>query len=327
VDSQQWGWNLPAYIETARDGRLTARVVGALWWERHQGEEQIEELIEKRSRAEGLGRFRATSIKIMQDGVIENLTAAMIDPYVDPAGNPTDHRGPSLVEPEALKSAVTKLDAEGFQVHFHCIGDRAVREALDAFEAALHVNGPNDHRHHISHIEVIHPDDIARFRTLRVVANAQPLWAVHEAQMDDLTIPFLGEPRRRWVYPFASLVRAGAMLAMGSDWFVSTPDPVEQIHVAVNRRAAPNHVHANGNEVFLPEQRIDLPTALTAFTMGSAFVNHLEGETGSVEVGKAADLAVIDRNLFALPVEEIASARVEQTFVEGRRLYAAPDAG
>ena len=328
VDSQQWGWNLPAYLETARDGRLTARVVGALWWERHHGEEQIEELIDKRSRAEGLERFRATTVKIMQDGVIENLTAAMIDPYLDADGNATDHRGPSLVEPEALESAVTKLDAEGFQVHFHCIGDRAVREALDAFEAALHVNGPNDHRHHISHIEVIHPDDIPRFRTLRVVANAQALWAVHEGQMDDLTIPFLGEPRWRLVYPFASLVRAGTMLAMGSDWFVSTPDPIEQIHVAVNRTAAPNYLYGNGNdEVFLPEQRLDLQTALAAFTMGSAYVNHLEAETGSVEVGKAADLAVIDRDLFALPLEEIASARVEQTFIDGRRVYAAPDAG
>ena len=328
VDSQQWGWNLPAYIETARDGRLTARVVGALWWERHRGEEQIEELIDKRARAQGLDRFRATTVKIMQDGVIENFTAAMIDPYVAAEGVPTDHRGPSLVEPEALKVAVTRLDAEGFQVHFHSIGDRSVREALDAIEAARRVNGPNDHRHHISHIEVIHPDDIPRFRTLGVVANAQPLWAMHEGQMDDLTIPFLGEPRWRWVYPFANLVRAGAMLAMGSDWPVSSPDPIEQIHVAVNRAAAPNYLYGNGNDkVFLPEQRLDLPTALAAFTMGSAYVNHFEGETGSVEIGKAADLAVIDRDLFAIPVEEIASARVEQTFADGRRVYAAPDAG
>jgi hypothetical protein len=328
VDSLQWGWNLPAYIETARDGRLTARVVGALWWERHRGEEQIAELIDKRAQAEGLERFRATSVKIMQDGVCENSTAAMIDPYVDADGNPTDDRGPSLVEPDALNSAVTRLDAEGFQVHFHTIGDRAVREALDAIEAARRANGPNDHRHHLSHIQVVHPDDIPRFRTLRAVANAQPLWAVHEGQMDDLTIPFLGEPRWRGQYPFASLVRAGVVLAMGSDWFVSSPDPIEQLHVAVNRRPAPHYAYGNGSdEVFLPDERLDLPTALAAFTMGSAYVNHLEGETGSVEVGKAADLAVIDRDLFALPVEEIASARVEQTFVAGRRVYAAPDAG
>jgi predicted amidohydrolase YtcJ len=328
VDSQQWGWTLPVYIETARDGRLTARVVGALWWERHRGEEQIDELIDKRAQAEGLDRFRATSIKIMQDGVCENFTAAMIDPYLDADGHPTEHRAPSLVEAEALISAMTRLDAEGFQVHFHAIGDRAVREALDAIEAAGRANGPNDHRHHISHIQVVHPDDIPRFRTLRTVANAQPLWAVHEGQMDDLTIPFLGEPRWRWQYPFASLVRAGAVLAMGSDWPVSSPDPIEQIHVAVNRTAAPDYAYGNGNDtVFLPEERLDLPTALAGFTMGSAYVNHLDRETGSLEVGKAADLVVIDRDLFSLPVDEIASARVEQTFVAGRRVYASPDAG
>lgn len=328
VDSLQWGWNLPAYLETARDGRLTARVVGALWWERQRGEEQIAELIDKRAAAQGLERFRATTVKIMQDGVCENFTAAMLEPYLDGDGNPTEHRGPSLVEPEALNAAVTRLDAEGFQVHFHTIGDRAVREALDAIDAAVRANGPNDHRHHLSHIQVVHPDDIPRFRTLRVVANAQPLWAVHEGQMDDLTIPFLGEPRWRWQYPFASLVRAGAVLAMGSDWFVSSPDPIEQIHVAVNRTAAPNYTYGSGTDtVFLPEERLDLPTALAAFTMGSAYVNHLDAETGSVEVGKAADLVVLDRDLFAHPVEEIASARVEQTFVAGRRVYAASDAG
>jgi predicted amidohydrolase YtcJ len=130
VDSLQWGWNLPAYIETARDGRLTARVVGALWWERHRGEEQIAELIDKRAQAEGLERFRATSVKIMQDGVCENSTAAMIDPYVDADGNPTDDRGPSLVEPDALNSAVTRLDAEGFQGALpHDRGPRRARGA------------------------------------------------------------------------------------------------------------------------------------------------------------------------------------------------------
>ena len=312
VDSQQWGWNLPAYIQTARDGRLTAGVVGALWWERHRGEEQIEELINKRARAQGLDRFRATSVKIMQDGVIENFTAAMIDPYVAAEGVPTDHRGTSLVEPEALKVAVTRLDAEGFQVHFHSIGDRSVREALDAIEAARRVNGPNDHRHHISHIEVIHPDDIPRFRTLRVVANAQPLWAMHEGQMDDLTIPFLDPALAGWQYPFGDLHRAGARLAGGSDWPVSTPDPLQGIHVAVNRIH-----HGDRSESFLPDQKLDLSTALTAYTAGSAYVNRLD-DTGRIHPGFRADLIVLDRDIFAAPAIEIGDARVEMTFVDGR---------
>ena len=138
--------------------------------------------------------------------------------------------------PRILNEAVPRLDALGFQVHFHALAERAVREALDAIEAARRANGWTDGRHHLAHIQVVHPDDLPRFRTLGPVANAQPLWAAHEAQMDELTIPFLGEPRWTWQYPFGSLLRHGAMLAMGSDWPVSTADPLEEMHVGVNRR-------------------------------------------------------------------------------------------
>ena len=127
----------------------------------------------------------------------------------------------SFVEAEDLKAGVTRLDAEGFQVHVHAIGERAVREALDAFEAARAANGPNDHRHHIAHIQVVHPDDVPRFRDLGVIANAQPLWAVNEGQMLHLTIPFLGTERSAWQYPFGSLVRSGRCSRWG-DWSVSS---------------------------------------------------------------------------------------------------------
>ena len=315
--------SLSTYVDAAGSGELTARVVGALWWERGQGLEQIDELIAARARGRA-GRFAATSVKILQDGVCENFTAAVLEPYLDARGVPTTNRGISFVEPELLKRAVTRLDAEGFQVHFHALAERAVREALDAIEAARIANGPSDHRHHLAHIQVVHPDDIPRFRALRAVANAQPLWAAHESQMDELTIPFLGEPRWRWQYPFASLVRAGATLAMGSDWSVSSADPLEEIHVAVNRVMAPQYPHeVENHEVFLPDERLDLPTSLAAFTMGSAYVNHLDADTGSIEVGKYADLAVVDRNLFAHPAEEIADARVEATYVEGVEVYRA----
>jgi predicted amidohydrolase YtcJ len=212
-------------------------------------------------------------------------------------------------------------------VHFHALAERAVRESLDAIEAALQTNGPSDHRHHLAHLQIVHPDDIPRFRRLRAVANAQPLWAAHEGQMDDLTIPFLGEPRWRWQYPFGSLVRSGAGLAMGSDWSVSSPDPLEEIHVAVNRVMPPSYPYGNGNgEVFLPDERVDLSTALAAFTMGSAYVNHLDDVTGSIEVGKYADLAVVDRDVFAHPADEIAEAQVDATFVGGTAVYERPGA-
>jgi predicted amidohydrolase YtcJ len=171
----------------------------------------------------------------------------------------------------------------------------------------------------------VHPDDIPRFRELDVVANAQPLWAAHEGQMDELTIPFLGHPRATWQYPFASLARSGAVLAMGSDWSVSTADPLQEIHVAVNRQMPADYPYRVENrEVFIPEERLDLAAAIAGFTMGTAYVNHLEDRTGSIEVGKWADLAVVDRNVFAHPTAEIGSAAVELTFVEGERVYASP---
>jgi len=296
-------------------------VVGALWWDRGRGEDQIDDLVHLRERGRS-GRFAATTVKIMQDGVCETFTAAVLEPYLDAAGRITDKRGISFVDPEALKGYVTALDRLGFQVHFHALAERAVREALDAIEAAAQANGPSDHRHHLAHIQVVHPDDVPRFRTLRAVANAQPLWAAHEGQMDDLTIPFLGEPRWRWQYPFGSLVRAGATLCMGSDWSVSSPDPLEEIHVAVNRVMPPTYLYGSGSdEVFLPDERLDLETSIAAFTIGSAYVNHLDHVTGSIEVGKYADLTVVDRDLFAHPVEEIANTHVDATFVEGVPVY------
>lgn len=307
----------PSYVRAVNEGLLTARVVGALWWDRGRGLEQIPELVAKRERLT-TGRFRATSVKIMQDGVAENFTASMLEPYLNRHGNRTDNSGLSFVDPAVLDPAATELDALGFQLHFHAIGDRAVRECLDAVEAAARHNGRRGNRHHIAHIQVVHPDDVDRFRALGVAANMQPLWAVLEPQMVDLTLPFLGERRASWQYPFGDLHRSGAVLAAGSDWSVSSPDPLSAIHVAVNRRGVPGL--EDGGEVFLPEQRIDLTTALTAYTAGSAWVNHLD-DTGTIRLGALADLAVLDRDPFAGPPEEIGFTRVEQTFVGGERVY------
>jgi predicted amidohydrolase YtcJ len=313
----------PAYRSLSEQGLLTGRVVGAIWWDRTRGVEQIPDLVAKREAYSHAG-FKATSIKIMQDGVAENFTAAMIDPYLDGHGHPTINDGISFVPPEVLAEAAPALDALGFQLHFHAIGDRAVRECLDSVEAAIAANGRNDHRHHIAHIQVIHPEDVPRFRELGVTANMQSLWAALEPQMVELTLPFLGEPRSSWQYPFGDLLRSGATLAAGSDWSVSTPDPMAAIHVAVNRKAA--RAHSEGDYgAFLPEQSIDLGTSLTAYTAGSAYVNHLE-ECGTIEVGKLADLVVLDRDPFVHPAEEIGETRALQTFVGGQRVFAAKGA-
>ncbi len=307
-----------AYVALASRGELSARVVGAMWWERQRGAEQIEEFVERR-RVASIGRYQATSVKLMMDGVLENFTGAMIDPYGDGHGGTTENRGLSQIDPNGLKTWVPQLDALGFQPHFHAIGDRAVRESLDAVEAARRANGPSDTRPHIAHIQVIHPDDIGRFRELGVAANAQPYWACHEGQMDNLTIPFLGE-RWRWQYPFRSLRAAGAVLAMGSDWSVSTPDPLLEMELAVERVADDSR---GEREPFLPDERIELIDALAAFTAGSAYVNHLE-DTGTLEVGKLADLAVLDRDLFDRAAGAIGEARVVGTFVEGVAVYETP---
>ena len=301
--------NLAAYREAASAGWLTARVVGALWWERDAGLEQVERFEEDRV-AGRVGRLRADSVKIMLDGILESRTAYLSAPYEG-----DDHRGTPFVEPEMLREAVIELDRRGFQAHFHAIGDGAVRLALDAVEAARIANGPSDHRHHIAHLETIHPDDIARFAALDVTANIQPFWAVDDDQMQDLRLPVLGPERARWQYSFGSLRRAGARLAGGSDWTVTTANPLLEIEVAVTR-VDPGR---RGSAPFLPDERLTLDEALAAFTLGTAWVNHLDRETGSIEVGKQADLVLLDRDLRAAGTP-IGEASVRDTFVAGERV-------
>jgi predicted amidohydrolase YtcJ len=309
---------LPCYLAAAADGTLTARVTGALWWDRGRGGEQLDDLLGRREAGQA-GRFRAGTVKIMQDGVAENFTAGMIDPYLDGCGCQTQQRGLSYLAPGELAAQVTRLDAAGFGVHVHAIGDRAVREALDAFAAARAANRVPGGRHHIAHLQVVHDDDVPRFAQLGVTANMQALWAAHEPQMDELTIPFLGPERAARQYPFASLLRAGARLAAGSDWAVSSANPLWGMHVAVNRTLPPGA--GDGTvEPLLPGQALTLAEAMAAYTAGSAYVNQLD-DTGAIAPGYLADLVVLDRDPFAGPPEEIALATAAATYVAGEPVY------
>lgn len=320
---------LEAYRSLAADGQLTARVVGALWWDRHRGLDQISELLDQRERAADAAvqsgapvpGFFPSAVKIMTDGVLENYTGALLQPYCDGCGGHTDNHGLSYVDAAELAAAVTQLDRLGFQVHMHAIGDRAVRNALDAVAAARAANGAADLRHHIAHIQVVQPVDVPRFAELGVTANCQAYWAKTDPQMQELTVPFLGPDRTTLQYPFEAIRGAGAQLCMGSDWSVTTANPLEQLEVAVTRIDPENRQHAP----FLPGERLSLDDAMDAFTAGSAYVNH-DDAAGVIEVGHRADLAMLDLDVFAPGFAAagrapLADATVELTVAAGRVVF------
>ncbi|MGW3952284.1 amidohydrolase [Streptomyces sp. NPDC004752] len=327
ITGWQDAWVTPdtqhAYQALAADGRLTGRVVGALWWDRHRGLEQIDDLVARRESGHPVNSPRAhlgsgffpTSVKIMTDGILENYTGALLEPYCDGCGGVSDNHGLTYVDQETLTAALVQLDALGFQVHQHAIGDRAIRNALDAIAAARAANGPGDRRHHIAHLQVVQPDDVRRFADLDVIANLQTYWAQSEPQMDELTVPFLGPERAAMQYPFADLWAEGTRLAMGSDWAVTTANPLEQIEVAV-RRVDPGN---RDNAPFLPDQRLALDTAVDAFTGGSAYVNH-DAEGGALRVGARADLALLDQDIFR-PDCHVSDARVRLTVASGEIVH------
>ncbi len=309
--------DLKSYRRVDDAGDLTLHVVGSVWWERGQGLEQIENI--KRLRSEYTkGRLDVGTVKIMQDGVMESYTAVVLEPYKLPGKK--DVRGIPMVEPELLKKAVTQLDADGFQVHFHAIGDLAVRQTLDAIEAAYKANGDLGHRHHISHLQLIHPDDQPRFRKLGVTANFQPLWAFADDYITNLTLPFVSKQTASYMYPIGTMERSGAVIAFGSDWSVSTCNPFEEMEVAITRMGPLGETKT----AWMPDERISLPEALAGFTIGSAYVNRDDRNTGSLEVGKVANLAVLDRNLFEIPATEISDTKVLLTLFEGKTVHGDP---
>jgi predicted amidohydrolase YtcJ len=249
---------------------------------------------------------------------MENYTAVVLEPYKLPGKK--DVRGIPMFEPEFLKKAVTKLDADGFQVHFHTIGDGAVRQALDAIEAARAANGDRGNRHHLSHIQLIHPDDQPRFRKLGAIANFQPLWAYADEYVTELTLPFISKQTATWMYPIGSMQRSGAVVAFGSDWSVSTANPFWEMETAITRMGAVGETKTT----WMPEERIALPEALAAFTINAAYTNRDEKNTGSLEVGKQANLAVLDRNLFETPASDISDTKVLLTLFEGKPVHGDP---
>jgi predicted amidohydrolase YtcJ len=319
------------YLDLDARGLLTANVTACLWWRREEGLAQISELEDRRRRAAAAGgRVVASTVKIMQDGMIENLTAAMLEPYSTTPGSTgpdsTDgaRRGDSLVDPAELKTIVTELDARGFPVHLHAVGDRAVRECLDAIEAARTANGPSDNRHQITHLDVVDAADVPRFAALDVTANAQLLWGRLDTEIVERKLPLMGPDRARRHFPYGTLHRAGARIAAGSDWPVSDPNPLWALHTGTTRTAPAGDPHATGDALtvpLLPEEALPFDVALDAFTGVAAWVGHAEDRTGFLRPGYAADIVVLDRDIS--DGTALDAARVVETLSRGVTVYRA----
>ena len=312
------------YRQAAADGVLTCHVTGALWWDRRRGLGQVEDLLARRERAGG--RFLASTVKVMLDGVCETFTAAMSAPYLDRHGHSAGHRGSLFIEPDLLSAAARRLAGEGFQLHFHAIGDRAVSTALDTL-ASLPAAGRRAARHHLAHLQFIAPRDLGRFRTLDAVANFQPLWACADPMMEQMTLPFVGPERAAWQYQIGALARMGTTIAFGSDWPISSADPLQEIHVAVNRVLSERLGQRGEPECespFLPGQAVSLDDALSAFTSGVDWVNHEEHLVGTLRPGLRADLIVLDQDLFAVPATAIGDTSVVMTVSSGQVVFGDP---
>ncbi|STZ24915.1 amidohydrolase [Mycolicibacterium aichiense] len=311
---------LATYLDADAAGELKSRVVGALWWTAEAGIAQMDELLARRAAA-GQRRFSATTVKVMQDGICENCTAAMLAPYQG-GTCATATTGMSFIDASELTEITTRLAAEHFQIHMHAVGDRAVRECLDALEVAVRSTPQFDGRHQIAHLDVVDPSDIPRFGALGIVANIQALWARRDTEIVERKLPLLGPDRARWHFPFGSLWRHGARLAMGSDWPVTDPNPLWAIHTAVHRTGTRADPHAVGTDVFdsplQAQEAIELRTALTAYTAGSAYANH-DAERGTIAVGKVADLVALDGDVFG--AEDIGAVQVALTMVGGEVVH------
>jgi hypothetical protein len=304
---------LRAYVAADLGKSLTVRIIAAA--DAEPDSTGIDSLIRRLSdwRALSTPRVRLIAVKLFQDGVIESGTAALLAPYLDRKGD----AGKPIHPQPRLDSLAAALDREGWQIHVHAIGDRAIRMTLHAFERAMKLNGPRDSRHTITHLQLIDPADIPRFRTLGVVANFEPYWANGDEYITKLAEPALGRTRSRWLYPIGSVAKAGAVVSGGSDWSVSPLAPLDGMQVAITRRLPDDRT----TTPWLPEEVVDLATAIAMYTINAAYANHQERETGSIEVGKFADLVVLEKNLFEVALRDIHRVRVMRTILEGRTVF------
>lgn len=312
---------LTAYNALDQSGRLNARVAASLIWKRAwiQGhEDHILNIAQREShRSE---RVNPDFIKIFLDGIAPSRTAYMLEPYMPHDAFPADFRGEPLHDSATLAEDVTNFDAQGLTVKMHAVGDGALRQGLDAIEAARAANGPSGLRHEISHAGIMHTDDIGRFAELDAIPELAPiLWYPVPGVVEAQTAA-IGRERAEFSFPIRSLVESGAEPAFGSDWpaVVPTPNPWPGVEALLTRQ---DPYLEDPQEYKWAEQAVDLETALEIVTINGARALKVEEIAGSIEVGKSADLIVLDRNLFEIPVRDIADTQVLFTVFEGRTVY------
>ncbi|MFT6368149.1 MAG: putative amidohydrolase YtcJ [Halioglobus sp.] len=318
-----WSSELEMKVYKAIDdaGDLSVRVRNSITdegvFEKDTGAD-FERVLSIRSQFES-ERISTGSIKMFVDGVMEGETAALVEPYVE-----LGHTGFLNYSEAELFSRVTRYEAMGLQIHMHAMGDGAARAGLNAIEYAREQNIDNprsqDLRHHMSHLQLVHPDDINRFATLGVAANFTGAWAYPDKWVTELNLPVLGSARVDRMYPMGSIVRAGGVVVGGSDWIYGPLNPLESIEVSITRQD-PNDSEAPPGNV---ADALDLEMALRAYTINAAWLMHQEKSVGSIEVGKRADLVILDRNLFEIPTTEISEAKVQFTLFDGEIVYRAP---
>jgi predicted amidohydrolase YtcJ len=308
--------SITAFNALAEENKLKMRFRGSITLDPDQEiKPQIETILKERSKNTH-PYFQTNAAKIFVDGVLEGGTAYLLEPYA----HKPEFRGEPIWDPEILNDTSVALDKEELQIHVHVIGDAAARITLDALEHAQVVNGKCDSRHLVTHLQLVEPEDIFRFKQLDVVGLPQPFWFKIDEYYRELALPYLGKERADVQYPMQSFIDAGVIMASASDFPVTIPfDPFIAIQIGMTRSV----IDKASDEILWPEERASLEDMIQSFTYNGAYANFLENETGSIEVGKQADIIVLDQNLFEIPTNEIAKTKVLMTLVDGKEVFRA----
>ncbi len=317
---------MAAYTALERQGELHQRVRLAQHVEPVFDAQALDRILSAEARVQDDPLIRADAVKIFLDGTLEFpfQTAALLEPYLDADGTPTARDGGHYYRKEDLDRVVAACDHAGLSIHVHAIGDRAARDVLDAFEAAARQNGTRDMRHQIAHLELIADADVARMARDGVIANLQLFWAQPDIWAVDANLPYIGPLRHAHLYRGRSLKDAGVLMVGGSDWPVSTFEPLKAIQQGVTRGRFPGLTAANASrrmQVLNPDERLDVETMIAMYTNQAARALRLEQRTGSLEVGKRADAVVLARDITQIDAATIGTVPVVCTLFDGALVY------